>query len=85
MPLGLSFGQLVQLGVVYAVAVGMLAVGAQQSYRAWTGRTDDLLVVVEGALAEGPETRRRLWMVGGPLVVAASLALLGGLTWLLLG
>ncbi|MDZ7700807.1 MAG: hypothetical protein U5J98_01375 [Halobacteriales archaeon] len=63
----------------------MLLVGVRQSYRAWTGRTDELLTVVEGALEESPETRRLLWMVGGPLVVLVVLAVLGVLAWLLLG
>lgn len=74
-----------RLVVVYAIGVAMLVVGARHTYWAWTGRTDELTTVVEGALAEDVGTRRSLWMVGGPLVVTASLALMGVLTWLLLG
>ena len=81
--LTLSPGLVVRLVVVYAVGVSMFVVGARHTYWAWTGQTDELTTVVEGALAEEPRTRRYLWMVGGPLVVVASLALMGVLTWLL--
>lgn len=81
--LTLSPGLVVRLVVVYAVGVAMLVVGVRHTYWAWTGRTDELTTVVEGALAEEPQIRRYLWMIGGPLVTIASLALMGVLTWVL--
>jgi hypothetical protein len=83
--LSLDLGMLARLAIGYGLGAFMVVTGAHHTYWAWTGQTDRLTTVVEGALAESPATRRRLWAVLGPFVVLGGLGLLGVLTWLLVG
>lgn len=83
--LSLSLGMLTRLAIGYALGVFMIVTGGRHTYWAWTGRTEGLTTVLEGPLAEEPDTRRRLWALLGPVVTLAGIAVLGVLTWLLLG